>query len=195
MLRALEYGRQASGKSWKGLERLTDLAIYSGVDPTTAECSAIFDTAIHAPVDYTHVPGREWIVRDYQIGRHLMQIDGKIAPGDRWAGLQQGRGSLSTGYIRAGQERTEFGRRYSKPLAAFLDSRSRRGPGSAAAKAFLLFTQAAKVNTRTRRADRGNAARSATEVAGATLLRLTFGTTSCIGSHSGDLPDTFDLPG
>ena len=36
--------------------------------------------------------------------------------------MQQGRGSLSTGYLRAGQERIEFGRRYSKSLAAFLDS-------------------------------------------------------------------------
>ncbi|HEY2163190.1 MAG TPA: hypothetical protein VGH04_04330, partial [Gemmatimonadaceae bacterium] len=43
-------------------------------------------------------------------------------PGDRWAGLQQWRGSLSTGYLRGGHERVEFGRRYSKSLAAFLDS-------------------------------------------------------------------------
>lgn len=146
VLRALQYGRHASGKSWKGLERLTDLVIYSGVDPSAAEWSAIFDATIRAPVDYTHVPGREWIVRDYQVGRHLMQIDGKIAPGDRWAGLQQGRGSLSTGYIRAGQERTEFGRRYSKPLAAFLDSMVvAEGPDhQRQRKAFLpFFTQAA----------------------------------------------------
>ena len=92
------------------------------------------------------MPGREWIVRDYTIGRQLMQIDGRIAPGDRWAGLQQGRGSLATGYLRAGQERTEFGRRYSKPLAAFLDSMVvAEGPDhQRQRKAFLpFFTQAA----------------------------------------------------
>src|SRR5439155_24502426 len=38
------------------------------------------------------------------------------------AGLEQGRGSLAAGYLRAGAARTEFGRRYSKPLGAFLDS-------------------------------------------------------------------------
>ena len=120
--------------------------IFSGVDPRAAEWDTIFDTTICAPVDYTHVPGREWIVRDYTVGRHLMQIDGKIAPGDRWAGLQQGRGSLATGYIRAGQERTEFGRRYSKPLAAFLDSMVvAEGPDhQRQRKAFLpFFSQAA----------------------------------------------------
>ncbi len=122
VLRALEFGHKTSGKPWKGLSRLIDLAVYSGVDPKTAEWASIFDTAYAAPVDYTHVPGREWIVRDYQLGKHLMQVDGKIAPGDRWAGLQQGRGSLSTGYLRGGHERVEFGRRYSKSLAAFLDS-------------------------------------------------------------------------
>jgi cytochrome P450 len=122
ILRALDYGYRSSGKPWKGLTRLTELLVYSGVDPNSPDWTTIFDTACVAPVDYTHVPGREWIVRDYRLGRHLLQIDGKIAPGDRWAGLQQGRGSLSTGYLRAGQERIEFGRRYSKSLAAFLDS-------------------------------------------------------------------------
>jgi cytochrome P450 len=146
VLRALEYGHQASGKPWKGLNRLTELVVYSGVDPNAIEWPAIFDATIQSPVDYTHVPGREWIVRDYKIGKHLMQIDGKIAPGDRWAGLQQGRGSLATGYIRAGQERTEFGRRYSKPLAAFLDSMVvAEGPDhQRQRKAFLpFFSQAA----------------------------------------------------
>jgi cytochrome P450 len=38
------------------------------------------------------------------------------------ASIQQGRGSLAVGYLRAGAPRTEFGRRYSKPLGAFLDS-------------------------------------------------------------------------
>jgi cytochrome P450 len=146
VLRALDYGHRASGKPWKGLNRLRDLMVYSGVDPKTAQWSAIFDETMHAPVDYTHVPGREWIVRDYKVGKHLMQIDGKIAPGDRWAGLQQGRGSLSTGYLRAGQERIEFGRRYSKSLAAFLDSMVvAEGPDhQRQRKAFLpFFTQAA----------------------------------------------------
>ena len=122
VLQALEFGHKTSGKPWKGLSRLVDLAVYSGVDPKAKEWSSVFDTTYAAPVDYTHVPGREWIVRDYRLGKHLMQIDGKIAPGDRWAGLQQGRGSLSTGYLRGGHERVEFGRRYSKSLAAFLDS-------------------------------------------------------------------------
>jgi cytochrome P450 len=146
VLRALEHGHEASGKPWKGLNRLTELVVFSGVDPKSAEWSAIFEDTTRAPVDYTHVPGREWIVRDYQVGKRLMQIDGKIAPGDRWAGLQQGRGSLATGYLRAGQERTEFGRRYSKPLAAFLDSMVvAEGPDhQRQRKAFLpFFSQAA----------------------------------------------------
>ena len=112
--RRASRGRVSAGSS---TSRCTPASI-----PKTAEWASIFDTAYAAPVDYTHVPGREWIVRDYQLGKHLMQIDGKIAPGDRWAGLQQGRGSLSTGYLRGGHERVEFGRRYSKSLAAFLDS-------------------------------------------------------------------------
>jgi len=146
VVRALEYGQKASGKPWKGLIRLYDLVVYSGVDPSSPGWLEIFDTTICAPVDYTHVPGREWIVRDYQVGKRLMQIDGKIARGDRWAGLQQGRGSLAAGYLRAGQERTEFGRRYSKPLAAFLDSMVvAEGPDhQRQRKAFLpFFTQRA----------------------------------------------------
>ncbi len=146
VLRALEFGHKTSGKPWKGLSRLVDLAVYSGVDPKTMEWDSVFDTTYAAPVDYTHVPGREWIVRDYQLGKHLMQIDGKIAPGDRWAGLQQGRGSLSTGYLRGGHERVAFGRRYSKSLAAFLDSMvvAEGTDHQRLRKAFLpFFTQAA----------------------------------------------------
>lgn len=146
ILSALDYGYRSSGKPWKGLTRLTELVAYSGVDPNTPDWTTIFDSACVAPVDYTHVPGREWIVRDYRLGKHLMQIDGKISPGDRWAGLQQGRGSLSTGYLRAGQERIEFGRRYSKSLAAFLDSMvvAEGADHQRQRKAFLpFFSQAA----------------------------------------------------
>jgi hypothetical protein len=78
ILSALDYGHRSSGKPWKGLARLTELVTYSGVDPNTPDWTTIFDSACVAPVDYTHVPGREWIVRDYQLGKHLMQIDGKI---------------------------------------------------------------------------------------------------------------------
>ena len=122
VLQALKYGHDGSGKSWKGLTRLVDLIFYSDVDPNAADFEATFRAVMHAPVDYTHVPGREWIVRDYELGSTLMQIDGRIATGDTIAALQQGRGSLAVGYLRAGAARTEFGRRYSKPLGAFLDS-------------------------------------------------------------------------
>lgn len=122
VLSSLERAEATSGKPWKGLTRLYDVLVYSGLDPRSPQWPARFEEAMTSAVDYTHVPGREWIVRDYQVGKRLMQIDGKIAAGDRWAGLQQGRGSLATGYLRGGHERTEFGRRYSKPLAAFLDS-------------------------------------------------------------------------
>ena len=122
VLAALEYADAASGKPWKGLRRLYEVIVYSGVHPGSPEWAAAFHAAMNGAVEYTHVPGREWIVRDYALGRRLLQIDGRIAAGDRWAGLQQGRNSLATGYIRGGQERTEFGRRYSKALAAFLDS-------------------------------------------------------------------------
>ena len=147
ILTALDYGHRSSGKPWKGLTRLIELVTYSGVDPKAPDWASIFDTACVAPVDYTHVPGREWIVRDYRLGKHLMQIDGKISPGDRWAALQQGRGSLSTGYLRAGQERIEFGRRYSKSLAAFLDSMVvAEGPDhQRQRKAFLPFFNKAAV--------------------------------------------------
>ncbi len=146
VLRALEHGHKSSGKPWKGVGRLRDLVVYSDTDPNADQWSSTFDTTCAAPVDYTHVPGREWIVRDYQLGKHLMQADGKIAPGDRWAGLQQGRGSLSTGYLRGGNERVEFGRRYSKSLAAFLESMVvAEGPDhQRQRKAFLpFFSQAA----------------------------------------------------
>jgi cytochrome P450 len=121
-VRALEYGHDASGKPWKGLVRLTQLIVHSGVDPGAPEFESLFHDAIQAPVDYTHVPGKEWIVREYELGRKLMQIDGKIMPGETVAAFQQGRGSLAPGYVRAGAARTEFGRRYSKPLGTFLDS-------------------------------------------------------------------------
>jgi cytochrome P450 len=146
VLAAMEAAETASGKPWKGLVRLYDLLVYSGVNPRAPEWPAAFEAAMTGPVDYTHVPGREWIVREYTIGKRLMQIDGKIAPGDRWAGLQQGRSSLATGYLRGGQNRTEFGRRYSKPLAAFLDSMVvAEGPDhQRLRKAFLpFFSQAA----------------------------------------------------
>jgi cytochrome P450 len=118
----MRSGHRASGKSWKGLGRLTDLIVHSQVDPRSEAFASIFRAAMQAPVDYTHKPGKEWIVRDYALGRMLMQIDGKITPGESVAGLQQGRGSLAAGRLRAGAARTEFGRRYSKPLGAFLDS-------------------------------------------------------------------------
>jgi cytochrome P450 len=122
ILAALEYGLAASGKPWKGLIRLTETLVYSGLSPTSPAWAAQFEAIVRAPINYTHVPGREWIVRDYVVGKTLMQLDGVIAPGDPRAGLQQGRSSLATGYLRGGHERIEFGRRYSKPLAAFLDS-------------------------------------------------------------------------
>ena len=122
VLRALEDADQTSGKPWKGLTRLYELVVYSGALPGHPDWEAAYSAAMRGAVEYTHVPGREWIVRDYTVGRHLMQLDGRVAPGDRWAGLQQGRSSLATGYLRGGQDRTAFGRRYSKPLAAFLDS-------------------------------------------------------------------------
>src|SRR5205085_1821601 len=141
VLRALEHGHATSGKPWKGLLRLADLVSHSGVDPTSSDFATIFETAMNAPVDYTHVPGREWIVRDYELGRKLLQVDGRIDPGESAAGLQQGRGSLATGMLRAGPARTEFGRRYSKPLGAFLDSMvAAEGPDhQRQRKAFLPF--------------------------------------------------------
>ena len=145
-LRALQSAEATSGKPWKGLVRLYDLLVYSNVKVSDPRWPALFDDAMHAPISYTHVPGREWIVRDYPVGKQLLQIDGKIAPGARWASLQQGRSSLATGYLRGGQDRTEFGRRYSKPLAAFLDSMVvAEGPDhQRQRKAFIpFFTQAA----------------------------------------------------
>ena len=64
----------------------------------------------------------EVVVRDYALGHALLKIDSKVANGESMALLQQGRGSLIPGYIRASAERTEFGRVYSKPLWNFLNS-------------------------------------------------------------------------
>ena len=122
VLSAMLDAEERSGKPWKGLFRLYELVMYSGVGPRDAEWGNAFREAMTGPIVYTHVPGREWIVRDYRLGKRLMQVDGKIDEGDQLAGLQQGRGSLATGYIRGGHVRVEFGRRYSKPLKAFLDS-------------------------------------------------------------------------
>jgi cytochrome P450 len=119
---ALEMAEAASGKPWKGLTRLYEVLVYSGDDPRSGSWDATFTEAMTGAVEYTHVPGREWIIRDPQLGRRLMQIDGKVAPGDQWAGIQQGRGSLATGYLRGGQDRIAFADRYSKPMQAFLDS-------------------------------------------------------------------------
>lgn len=143
---ALESADKSSGKPWKGLTRLYELIVYSDLDPRTPEWDAACDAAMVGAIEYTHVPGREWMVRDYHAGKRLMQVDGKVAPGDRWAGLQQGRSSLATGYLRGGHERTEFGRRYSKPLAAFLDSMvaAEGADHQRLRKAFLpFFSQAA----------------------------------------------------
>lgn len=146
-LEALVYAEQSSGKSWKGLTRLYDLMTYSGVTPNHPRWSELFAAALANPVQYTHVPGREWLIRDYQIGKKLMQIDGKIEPGSLHATLQQGRSSLATGYLRGGQNRIEFGRRYSKPLSAFLDSMVvAEGPDhQRQRKAFLPFFSQAEV--------------------------------------------------
>ncbi|HEX7242292.1 MAG TPA: hypothetical protein VF263_18540 [Longimicrobiaceae bacterium] len=122
VLRALELAEETSGKPWKGLTRLYEVLVYSGDDPRAPGWDAVFTAAMTGAAEYTHVPGREWIVRDYGLGKRLMQLDGKIAPGDRWAGIQQGRGSLATGYLRGGQDRTAFADRYSKPYQAFNDS-------------------------------------------------------------------------
>src|SRR5262245_12682129 len=122
VLQALFVARGTSGKPWKGLVRLTDLIVHSGLDPRAESFPGLLIDAMSAAVDYTHLPWREWIVLDYGLGKLLLQIDGKIGPGEHEAGLQQGRGSLAAGTLRAGARRTEFGRRYSKPLGAFLDS-------------------------------------------------------------------------
>jgi cytochrome P450 len=146
VLVAIQRADETSGKPWKGLFRLYELIMNSGAHPREADWNDAFREVLTDPIVYTHVPGREWIVRDYTLGKRLMQVDGRIDEGDQQAGLQQGRGSLATGYIRGGHVRVEFGRRYSKPLAAFLDSMvvAEGTDHQRQRKAFLpFFTQAA----------------------------------------------------
>jgi cytochrome P450 len=122
VVEALKYGDRGSGKPWIGLVRLTELIVHSKVDPSLPEFPQIFHDSMTAPVHYTHAPGKEWVVRDYVFGKTLLQADGKIAAGESEADLQQGRGSLIPGLLRAGAMKTEVGRHFFRPLGAFLDS-------------------------------------------------------------------------
>src|SRR5262245_12956265 len=119
---ALRGGEVASGKPWKGLTVLIDLLVYAGADPKAPEFQSVLQHAMHDPIHYTYSPGAEWTVRDYEIGRELLKHDGRESPEHGTPLLQQGRNSLSPGYMRAGHLKSAIADHYFAPVQMFLDS-------------------------------------------------------------------------
>lgn len=122
VLAALRQGERAASKPWKGLVKLKQLVVHSGVDPRAADFLEIFHGLTSAPVQYTHTPGLEWVVRDYELGKKLLQMDGRIPEGSEAAALQQGRVSVMPGIAKATPGATEFARKYFGPVGSFLNS-------------------------------------------------------------------------
>ena len=119
---ALRQAERAASKPWKGLLKLKQLVVHAGVDPRTPDFLEIFQAATDAPVQYTYTPGLEWVVRDYELGKKLLQMDGRIPEGVATAALQQGRVSVLPGIAQATPQSTEFARRYFGPVENFLNS-------------------------------------------------------------------------
>ncbi len=63
-----------------------------------------------------------WVVRDYEFGKKLLQMDGRIPEGSETARLQQGRVSVMPGISKAAPGATEFARKYFGPVTSFLSS-------------------------------------------------------------------------
>lgn len=122
VLEALRQGDRAASKPWKGLVKLKQLVDYSGVDPGASDFIDIFRSLTNAPVQYTHTPGLEWVVRDYELGKKLLQMDGRIPEGSETARLQQGRVSVMPGIAKSTPGATEFARKYFGPVTSFLNS-------------------------------------------------------------------------
>src|SRR5262249_34407285 len=101
VLEALRQADRAASKPWKGLIKLKQLVVHSRVDPRAADFIAVFRSLTNAPAQYTHTPGLEWIVRDYELGKKLLQMDGRIPDGRESATLQQGRVSVMPGIAKA----------------------------------------------------------------------------------------------
>jgi cytochrome P450 len=122
VVEALRQGDRAASKPWKGLVKLRQLIAYAAVKPCDPNFIDVFHSLTNAPVQYTYTPGLEWVVRDYELGKKLLQMDGKI-PGDSdTATLQQGRVSIMPGIAKATPGATEFARRYFGPVENFLNS-------------------------------------------------------------------------
>ena len=122
VLAALRQGDRAASKPWKGLVKLRQMVVHSGVDPCTPDFIEVFRSMTSAPVQYTHTPGLEWVVRDYELGKTLLQMDGRIPEGSETATLQQGRNTVMPGIAKATPGGTEFARRYFGPVENFLNS-------------------------------------------------------------------------
>jgi cytochrome P450 len=122
VLAALRQGDRAASKPWKGLLKLRQLIVHSGIDPRASDFIEVFLSLTDAPVQYTHTPGLEWVVRDYELGKKLLQMDGRIPEGSQTATLQQGRVSVMPGIAKATPGATEFARKYFGPVENFLNS-------------------------------------------------------------------------
>ncbi len=122
VVEALHQGDRAASKPWKGLVKLRQLVAYAGVDPRDPDFMEVFRSVTSAPVQYTYTPGLEWVVRDYELGKKLLQMDGKIPEDSDTATLQQGRVSVMPGIAKATPGATEFARRYFGPVENFLHS-------------------------------------------------------------------------
>jgi cytochrome P450 len=122
VLAALRQADRAAGKPWKGLVKLQQLVEYAGLDPRAGDFLDTLHAQTSAPVQYTYTPGLEWVVRDYELGKKLLQMDGRVADGSDVAALQQGRVSVMPGIAKATPGATEFARKYFGPVENFLDS-------------------------------------------------------------------------
>ena len=122
VLEALRQADRAASKSWKGLVKLRQMVMHSHVDPRAPDFIEVFRSLTSAPVQYTHTPGLEWVVRDYELGKKLLQMDGRIPDGSEAATLQQGRVSVMPGIAKATPGATEFARKYFRPVESFLNS-------------------------------------------------------------------------
>lgn len=120
--KALLLSRDASGRAWKGLVRLRELIEHADLDPHRGEFEERLRASMRDAIHYTHVPGAEIVVRDYEIGSELAMLDGKV---DRVTGnvaMTQGGGSVVPGMFRHSPEGLAAGRKYVEPLDMFLRS-------------------------------------------------------------------------
>ncbi len=120
--KTLELGQQKTGRAWKGLVTLRELVVHAGIDPTSPDFLDTVSQALDDDVQYTHTPGREWVVREYNIGRALLTLDSKVCRTNDRVVLSQSSASIAPGAVANNDALMSVAAHYMKPVRIYKNS-------------------------------------------------------------------------